>query len=563
MVTLKRKSSPEYDKKFKKQNTYVQLKIPGTYTDYRVGDVINKGSHSKVFKILDKNGSAYVAKLILYKKNSNNTFKEYNLLKLVTRHNNVVSLIDSFQNKDKFYMIQEFLPFQLEVPVSHSALAKKFLVQLCGAIDFIHKRGIIHADIKLRNMLLDYNNNLVLIDFGHSFFNNQLPKELFGTGHYMAPETVDCYVRKNPFYEVSYEIDIWAIGIVLFLMIFGFTPFESDTFELLCDSITRKEIDWDALDVEVNTDLKDLIANILQKTPFARLSIPEIVMHRWVTEDFHGNFLACANNAGLVDKHDTPNEQLDMLNKSGLQQRQVRLEKLQSTRRIAVLNTNEIRYALPLRILRSHSLALYESLHENLFSIQRQYATNIANIPTPIFINHFNFNPTDNISVAYQLSSGHIGTIFKHGHSILRSIKENSLWYICPDENLGWVSKYFAIDMVPQLLKDRFTEFEAITNTSTLNPTLSLPNIGSDESATFLRRFVDYEDVTLMELSNGTFQYNFKNTASIICFSHNNKYATILENGCSTTIPVVQFLKEQHPTPRLKLILSLLKQNIM
>jgi serine/threonine protein kinase len=104
--------------------------------------------------------------------------------------------------------------------------ARFFLVQLTGACHYMHTHHVIHRDLKLSNLLLDGNMNIKVGDFGLAAFIGK-PGErettVCGTLDYMAPEVL--FGAPNGY---SFEADTWAIGVILFTLVVGQLPFQSN-----------------------------------------------------------------------------------------------------------------------------------------------------------------------------------------------------------------------------------------------------------------------------------------------------------------------------------------------
>jgi len=97
--------------------------------------------------------------------------------------------------------------------------AFKYFIQISSAVSFLHENNLVHRDIKPENILLDENFNVKLCDFGWCAELSQGNRLTFcGTYEYMAPELIDEMPYNN-------SIDVWALGVLLFELTQGFSPF--------------------------------------------------------------------------------------------------------------------------------------------------------------------------------------------------------------------------------------------------------------------------------------------------------------------------------------------------
>lgn len=152
----------------------------------------------------------------------------------------VVKLYTMVENSDSVMFLEEFLPggsLQELIVQSHTIaepMAKIYLAQIVSIIAYVHSRGVLYRDLKPSNLLFTSNGNLKLIDFGIAKKGNK-GENMCGSDEYISPEMVE----EEPH---SYPADWWAVGIILYEMIVGTTPFADPNKKLAYRKIAEVAI---------------------------------------------------------------------------------------------------------------------------------------------------------------------------------------------------------------------------------------------------------------------------------------------------------------------------------
>jgi len=211
----------------------------------------------------------------------------------------VVKLFYAFQDSSKLYLILEYaaggeLFHHLDTEKMFSEdVAAFYLAEVLIALTALHSQGVIYRDLKPENCLLDAEGHLLLTDFGLSKVtplpspsNDETATEeeetdsrassMCGTCEYMAPEMI----QGRPY---GYEVDYWAMGVLLHELLTGSPPFTGPNNRLICDRIIKSKL---KLPYYISPDAKDLLTKLLKKVPTARLGckkgdVAKIRAHRF------------------------------------------------------------------------------------------------------------------------------------------------------------------------------------------------------------------------------------------------------------------------------------------
>ena len=146
---------------------------------------------------------------------------------------------------------------------------------MVNAVYFLHQNNIIHRDIKPENILLGENDLLKLCDFGWAKELTINKRSTFcGTMEYMAPE-----IMGNEKYDFS--VDVWSLGILLYELIMGHSPFRSKKDRNIVIKIKLHDLVFDK-NKNLSQECIDLIKGLLDSNPLTRLRLKDIFEHPFV-----------------------------------------------------------------------------------------------------------------------------------------------------------------------------------------------------------------------------------------------------------------------------------------
>ena len=162
--------------------------------------------------------------------------------------------------------------------------ARTYVHQICLAINSCHKRGVVHRDLKLENVLFSASDSRIVkvVDFGIAGMckGNNKEETNAGTIRYMPPE-----LHRGESTLADTAMDIWTIGIMMWLMLFGAYPFQGKSSSEIRKSIIEQELEF-SKEILVSREARDLLRGMLNKSKERRYDMMRILTHKWfeVTE---------------------------------------------------------------------------------------------------------------------------------------------------------------------------------------------------------------------------------------------------------------------------------------
>ncbi len=195
------------------------------------------------------------------------------------RHPNIIRILDVGRQDDTVYLVMDWMPSSLTDRLATvNALTEPQLLRLgadvAGALAFAHRKGVIHRDVKVDNILFDEHGSPIVADFGIAEAASGAdgardPELLVGTPQYFAPEQA----RGLP---VDARTDIYALGVTLFRAATGRLPFDgTDWYEVARKHVEQEPPDPRSLNAELSPALEQVILRCMRKDPAERYQTAE------------------------------------------------------------------------------------------------------------------------------------------------------------------------------------------------------------------------------------------------------------------------------------------------
>ncbi|XP_014285463.1 calcium/calmodulin-dependent protein kinase type II alpha chain isoform X23 [Halyomorpha halys] len=262
--------------------------------NYDLKEELGKGAFSVVRRCVQKcTGHEFAAKIINTKKLSARDFQKLEREARICRklqHPNIVRLHDSIQEENYHYLVFDLVTggelfedivareFYSEADASHC------IQQILESVNHCHQNGVVHRDLKPENLLLASKAKgaaVKLADFGlaievqgeqHAWFG------FAGTPGYLSPEVL----KKEPYGK---PVDIWACGVILYILLVGYPPFWDEDQHRLYAQIKSGSYDYPSPEWDtVTPEAKNLINQMLTVNPAKRITASDALKHPWICQ---------------------------------------------------------------------------------------------------------------------------------------------------------------------------------------------------------------------------------------------------------------------------------------
>ncbi|CAG4952724.1 unnamed protein product [Colias eurytheme] len=215
--------------------------------------------------------------------NLQKVYREVDIMKRLD-HPHIIKLYQVMETKNMIYIVSEYAS-KGEIfdyiarygRMAEQAARRKFW-QILSAVEYCHERRIVHRDLKAENLLLDANMNIKIADFGFSnyYAQGELLATWCGSPPYAAPEVFEGKRYTGP------EIDIWSLGVVLYVLVCGALPFDGSTLQSLRDRVLSGRF---RIPYFMSEECESLIRKMLVLEPMKRYTIEQIKKHRWMAAE--------------------------------------------------------------------------------------------------------------------------------------------------------------------------------------------------------------------------------------------------------------------------------------
>ncbi|KAM6933464.1 serine/threonine-protein kinase SIK2 isoform 2-T2 [Xenentodon cancila] len=210
-------------------------------------------------------------------------YREVKIMKMLD-HPHIIKLYQVMETKNMLYLVTEYAKSGeiFDYLAKHGRLseleARRKFWQILSAVEYCHNRNIVHRDLKAENLLLDGHMNIKIADFGFgNFFQPGEPLATWcGSPPYAAPEVFEGQQYEGP------QLDIWSMGVVLYVLVCGALPFDGPTLPVLRQRVLEGRF---RIPYFMTEDCEHLIRRMLVLDPSKRLSVAQIKEHKWMALD--------------------------------------------------------------------------------------------------------------------------------------------------------------------------------------------------------------------------------------------------------------------------------------
>ena len=260
---------------------------------YMVGRKLGKGGFAVCFEgISRKDSQKYALKVVKAKVEQKKMMEKFRTelqIHAKMQHPNIVEFLRAFTHHNHTFVILELCAHGnlTDMVKARGCLSlpevRRFMVQICGGVRYMHKRSVIHRDLKMGNIFIDGQMNLKIGDFGLAAVmadEHDRRTTLCGTPNYIAPEILS----KSGTRGHDNKVDTWAIGVICYAMLVGTPPFQSKSQQEIYAKLRTLEYEW-KIDCKnyIPQQAKDFVKSCLNLVSAERPEMDDLVEYEFFT----------------------------------------------------------------------------------------------------------------------------------------------------------------------------------------------------------------------------------------------------------------------------------------
>ena len=507
------------------QEDVIIEKIPKNTDEFKIKKykkvrILGRGGFALCYEVMDIDTNHSSAVKIIPKRKLIKSRAKQKLINEIKihksiQHEHIVNFEHYFEDANNVYILIELCHNQ----TLHELLRRRknltelevqyYIFQLVKCLQYLHGLKIIHRDLKLANLFISENMQLKLGDFGLATridFEGERKRTLCGTPNYTAPEILDGKTGH------SFEVDIWSIGIIVYILLIGRAPFEANNIKETYKRIRLKNYSFPQ-NAKISKPAKEFIESILLLEPYKRPSLEEILksdfmnMGVGIPQTMPQSTLACPPNINFIKEYmpDASPDGIIVNFISKKPKKKIRLEDFAS-QYISVQSANG-----------AFSNKIRGTLYnQNNLYMNRYQQPNLVLLNTSeIFLRKW--VEVEKYGLGYILSNENVGVYFNDNTKIIYKPNGRNFIYIGNDEKI--YNYLFSQELTKDLSKKitllknfKGYLFEETKDTKELNIYEGI----NEHLFFYLKRFVKTKHAILFKLSNKTIQTNFHDNTELI-----------------------------------------------
>jgi len=285
-------------------------------------DGVRRGASTFAVKVIDK------TKFTAFQRGRKSalTLQSEARMLMDLNHPGIVQYHEWFETETRLFIIMELLGGGdlLDAIMQHGCFdedaARRLFREVCEAVAYLHSRDVVHRDLKPENLMLttrptqgdlgmDNETHLKIVDFGlaKSASNSNELRTFCGTPQYFAPEIISSYRDRETGQDAlsgyGKQVDVWSLGVILYIMLSGVQPFDDDEGGSLYRLILEGKFEFDVPEwTVVSQEAKELVQQLLTVNPRERLTIQQALDHPWLRQSKEPPRSTKTNGGGTIRK---------------------------------------------------------------------------------------------------------------------------------------------------------------------------------------------------------------------------------------------------------------------